>query len=426
MSFDYPIPLADLLLEKLQAAGIEKPFEIQTLAAEPVLNGEDCKILAPTGSGKTLSYLLPLITAMENDSDKRLLVLAASPELASQISAVYKQFFETQPSILLVGGANLARQKERLKKRPKIIFATPGRAFELFVLGDFKVTDDTTVVLDEIDSLIERHNNKKVGLMTEDCGQLVAASATYGDLSEAFFEANAFNMKMLETKKREGSVSHHYLFSNENKKEITLTKLLRRKEFKRVLLFVNELEHTNHLFQILKKEGIAVGKLDSKTHKNDRATALKDFRSGKIRVLISTDSLARGIDLPDVTVVQYAIARDEQMFIHRGGRAGRAGGSGANIMLVTKRDVFMMSKYSKKLGVEINEYVFTPAAKKEETFSVAEDGDIEVKKEPVKTLKKKQLKKEAAKAEKPKKKKRWRDSKGQGKFKGLKSKKKDS
>ena len=426
MSFEYPVPLAAAVLEKLQSAGIEKPFEIQSLAAEPVFHGEDCKILAPTGSGKTLSYLLPLITAMENDPDKRLLVLAASPELASQISEVYKKFFEAQPSILLVGGANLARQKERLKKRPKIIFATPGRAFELFMKDNFKVTDDTTVVLDEIDSLIEGRNYKKVGRMVEDCGQLVAASATYGDLSEEFFEDNAFNMKNIESAKREGSVSHHYLFCNEDKKEITLAKILRKKEYKKVLLFVNELVHTKHLYEFLEKQGIAVDKLDSQTRKNDRADALKKFRTGKIRVLISTDSLARGIDLPGVTVIQYAIARDNEVFIHRAGRAGRAGSSGSNIILVSSKDVFMLSKYSKRLGVEISEYNFAPAKKKEESFSVDENGDIEIPEKPVKVLKKKQLKKEAAKAEKPKKKKRWRDTKGQGKFKGLKGKKKNS
>ena len=126
-----------------------------------------------------------------------------------------------------------------------------------------------------------------------------------------------------------------------------------------------------------------------------------------------------------VLLVRYE-KPDDEMFIHRGGRAGRAGGSGVNILLVTKSDIFMLSKYSKNLGVEISEYVFTQATKKEKSVTLAEDGDIEIRQEPVKMLKKKQLKKEAAKAEKPKKKKRWRDTKGQGKFKGLKSKKKDS
>ena len=134
--------------------------------------------------------------------------------------------------------------------------------------------------------------------------------------------------------------------------------------FPPTLIFVNDVRHTTHLANFLIREDIACSKLDSQTNKHQREKAVKDLRSGKIKALITSDSLARGMDFPDVHVIQYSIARDSEIFIHRSGRSGRAGKSGKCITLVSQKDAFMLKKYTKKLDVTFDEIKFRVNTKK--------------------------------------------------------------
>lgn len=387
MSFKYPLELDEFVLSKLERKGIKETFSVQELAAKPVYDGASVKIKAPTGSGKTLSYILPLGKAMTDDHKLNLLVLTASPELSSQIHTEFKEFYPDLSSVLIVGGANLKRQKDRLRTRPRAIFGTPGRLFELFCLERFAVTANTIVVMDESDTLIEGHSYDKVLALVEGSGQIVTASATFNEESEQFLRELPQDIQTIEVDKREGIVHHSYVFCSDDKKEFTLIKLLRQKVLKKVLVFVNDIRHINHLFNLLQIEGFRTGKLDSKTTKNNREKALRDLKSGKTEVLVSTDSLARGIDTPDLSVIQYGIAREPDIYIHRSGRVGRAGSEGWNISLVSKKDSFVLFKYAKKQSFELKEYFLEKTAVKKEK----KKPDVEAVEKPKKKKRKKRV-----------------------------------
>ena len=364
MNFEYPLELSKDVAEKLSASGIKSAFPVQKEAAKAAYEGESLKIKAPTGSGKTLSYLLPLGKAMQDDFRQSLIVLSSSPELASQIHTVFKDYYPEFSSTLIIGGANLRRQKDKLKTRPRAIFATPGRLFELFCLERVRIGDNTTLVLDESDTLLDGINFDKVFSLAEGSGQLITASATFNEDSEEFLKSLPHEIKNIEVTKREGTVHHSYVFCSDDKKEFSLIRLLRNRVFGKVLVFVNDLRHINHLHKLISKEDFQVEKLDSRSSKNNREKAIKDLKSGELKVLIATDSLARGIDVKDLSVIQYSVGREEDIFVHRSGRVGRAGGEGWNVSLVSKKDSFVLFKYAKRLKLDLSEFPQEKKSKK--------------------------------------------------------------
>ena len=356
MSFEYPIELPSQVKENLSKNGIERPFPVQTHSALPLFELKSLKILAPTGSGKTLAYLLPLGKLLSEERDRNLIVLGSSPELVAQISNVFRDYFPDLDAALIVGGANLRRQKDKMKTRPKAVFATPGRLFELFCLEYLKIDDSTTLVLDECDSLIAGNNYEKVFSLAEGAGQLVTASATFNEDSLSFLNELPQNIEDVEIKKREGSVKHSFVFCNDDKKEISLIKALRNQNFKNCLIFVNDIRHVKHLASELRKNHFSVATLDSSKNKNEREKAVKSLKEGVVSILVTTDSLARGLDFVDLAaVIQYGIARDEETYVHRSGRVGRAGAKGWCISLVSKKDSFVLFKYVKSLGLKLAE-----------------------------------------------------------------------
>lgn len=365
MSFEYPIELPLQVNAKLTENGIEHPFPVQTHSALPIVELKNLKILAPTGSGKTLAYLLPLGKLLTEKRDRNLIVLGSSPELVAQISNVFREYFPDLDTALIVGGANLRRQKDKMKTRPKAVFATPGRLFELFCLEYLKIDDSTTLVLDECDSLIAGNNYEKVFSLAEGAGQLVTASATFNEDSLSFLNELPQDIEDIEIKKREGSVKHSFVFCNDDKKEISLIKLLRKQNYNSSLVFVNDIKHVKHLAAELRKNQFSVSTLDSSKNKNEREKAVKSLRDGGVSVLVTTDSLARGLDFVGLTaVIQYAIARDEETYVHRSGRVGRAGAKGWCISLVSKKDSFVLFKYVKSLGIKLTELNLTSSKEK--------------------------------------------------------------
>lgn len=389
MSFEYPLELDEAVLTKLNRKGIEQPYPIQYEAAKAVFEGKSLRLKAPTGSGKTLSYILPLGKALSDNFKLNLLVLTSSPELSSQIHSEFKEYYPEFDTALIVGGANIKRQKDKLRARPRAIFGTPGRLFELFCLERFPVTDNTIVVMDESDTLLEGRSYEKVFALVEGSGQLITASATFNDDSDSFLEELPHEVERIDVERREGIVHHSYVFCNDDKKEFTLIKLLRKTNFKKVLVFVNDIRHINHLAGIIQKEGIKVGTLDSKTTKNNREKAVKDLKLSRLTVLVTTDSLARGIDVDGLSVVQYGIAREKDIYIHRSGRVGRAGTEGWSISLVSKKDSFVLFKYSKKLSLDLTEYELQKKTPKKVPKKELKKNLLEEKETPVKKKHKK-------------------------------------
>ncbi|OLS33633.1 RNA helicase [Bacillus sp. MRMR6] len=356
----------------LQAAweksGFETPTNIQVAAIPLVLEGKDIIAESPTGTGKTLAYLLPLLNQIENDSQSlQAVVLASSQELVMQVFQEFQKWSEGSGirGTSIIGGANVVRQLEKLKKRPHVIFATPGRLFELIKQKKVKMHEVRMVVLDEGDQLlIPEHLNtvQTIVKSTMRDRQVVLFSATMKAATEKLAKEFTNEPEVLRIKKDEmaasGEVNHIYFLAEPRDKIKLLEKIVRLEKIK-ALAFINDIGELEIFREKLKFKELSVGILHSDMKKLERQAELKAFRDGKLKMLIATDIAARGLDIQGVThVVQIDIPRDIDQYVHRAGRTGRMGASGTVISLVTEREERELKRYSHELKVSLEKRIF--------------------------------------------------------------------
>jgi superfamily II DNA/RNA helicase len=356
----------------LQAAweksGFKTPTNIQLSAIPTMLEGKDIIAESPTGTGKTLAYLLPLLNQIENNSQSlQAVVLASSQELVMQVFQEFQKWSEGSGirGTSIIGGANVKRQLEKLKKRPHVIFATPGRLFELIKQKKVKMHEVRMVVLDEGDQLlIPEHLNTVQSIVKSTMGdrQVVLFSATMKAATEKLAKEFTNEPEVLRIKKDEmaasGEVDHIYFLAEPRDKIKLLEKIVRLEKIK-ALAFINDIGELEIFKEKLKFKELSVGILHSDMKKLERQAELKSFRDGKLKMLIATDIAARGLDIQGVThVVQIDLPRDIDQYVHRAGRTGRMGASGTVISLVTEREERELKRYSRELKVSLEKRIF--------------------------------------------------------------------
>ncbi|MEW9050920.1 MAG: DEAD/DEAH box helicase [Neobacillus sp.] len=356
----------------LQAAweksGFETPTNIQLAAIPTILEGKDIIGESPTGTGKTLAYLLPLLNQIENNSQSlQAVVLASSQELVMQVFQEFQKWSEGSGirGTSIIGGANVKRQLEKLKKRPHVIFATPGRLFELIKQKKVKMHEVRMVVLDEGDQLlIPEHLNTVQSIVKSTMGdrQVVLFSATMKAATEKLAKEFTNEPEVLRIKRDEkaasGEVDHIYFLAEPRDKIKLLEKIVRLEKIK-ALAFINDIGELEVFKEKLKFKELSVGILHSDMKKLERQAELKAFRDGKLKMLIATDIAARGLDIQGVThVVQIDLPRDIDQYVHRAGRTGRMGASGTVISLVTEREERELKRYSRELKVSLEKRIF--------------------------------------------------------------------
>ncbi len=230
---DTDLEVPDFLAAAFRNAGIREASPIQRAAIAPIVAGNDVVLQAATGTGKTLAYLLPLLQRMRGDEKFRVLVIAPSPELAIQILRVAEAF--GGPGITgasLIGGANPERQRDRLKKHPRIIVGTPGRVIEMIFDRRLKVAQMSAVVLDETDEILSTHNEKnlrEIASRPEFEPQLIFASATFGAKAEQLAKdlmRDDFVRLAPAAQPLPSDVGHYFTTFDERRKEVWLARLL--------------------------------------------------------------------------------------------------------------------------------------------------------------------------------------------------------
>lgn len=356
---DSGLDMPDFLAAALKKAGIREITDVQREAIPAILSGKDVVIQSATGTGKTLAYLLPLLQRVRADATFRVLVLAPSPELAIQILRVVEAFGGPGvTSASLVGGANPDRQRERLKKHPRVIVGTPGRVIEFIFDRRLKVAQMSAVVLDETDEILSPSNEKnlrEIASRPEFKPQLVFTSATFGERASSLAKdlmRDDFVRLAPAAQPLPASVTHYFTTYDERRKDVWLAKLIEENRVKRALVFVNKAESVGHLYRFLNESGVPTVTISGERGKKDREQAVQAFKKGKARLLVATDTAARGIDVPGLEwVVHYDAARSAEVYVHRIGRTGRAGKSGASLMMVAKAEKFLLERYSEELGV---------------------------------------------------------------------------
>lgn len=351
------------LLEHWQQAftanGFEEPTEIQTELYGVLKAGSDALAISPTGTGKTVAYTLPILEKIEAKPELQWLVLAPSHELVMQIADAIRLFIEPEKKISvmpIIGGANLKRQLEKLKKKPQIIVASPGRLLELIDRKKVKMHSVQVVTLDEADQLLSKENSR----MTMDIVrhakrdvQLVLASATRPLDPDAFFrqfEREPVEIEVSPAKRATENVTHLYM-EVENREKASLIRRITQVDGMQALVFVRDKPRMDILLEKLKFDGVTAAGIHGDLRKETRQKVLREFKAGKLQYLIVTDIAARGLDIPDLPyVIQYDIAESAREYTHRAGRTGRMGKPGTVLSFVNQRELRSLKQFLKELG----------------------------------------------------------------------------
>lgn len=363
----------ELLNETLQNKwSFESEMKIQKEMIPAMLDGKDIVAESPTGSGKTLAYVLPILNKVDGSKKQtQALIVAPSQELAMQIVEVIREWTAGTDITVqqLIGGANSARQIEKLKKKPTIVVGTPGRLNELARSGKLKLKDIETIVLDECDQLLSREYRVVVKSFIDGAAwgrQVVVVSATITEEIELVAERLMFEPIRIKIKPEDmvkfGKVVHSYVKVEERDK----TDLLRRLsniEGLRGLAFVNNIDQVLMKETKLKYKDAPIVTLHSDMKKEERKKALDAFRKGEARILIATDIAARGLDITGVThVIHVDVPRSVEQYTHRSGRTGRAGADGEVITLLSYRDEKDFKKLTRDLPSKTVQKVWSQGA----------------------------------------------------------------
>lgn len=360
--------LKPFIQEAWNKSGFDTATAIQEAAIPVILEGKDVIAESPTGTGKTLGYLLPLLDKIDaSRSSLQAVVLASSQELVMQIFQEFQKWSQGSSirGTSIIGGANPKRQLEKLKKRPQVIFATPGRLLELIKQKKVKMHEVKTIVLDEADQLlISEHIGSVQNIVksTMSDRQVVLFSATLKQETEQLAKEMTTAPEVIRITKDEGSASgevEHIYFLCERRDKIKLLEKIARLDDSKSLAFINDIGELQVLKEKLRFKELSVGILHSDMKKLERQAALKAFREGKIKMLVATDVAARGLDIQGIThVVQIDFPRNVSQYVHRAGRTGRMGASGTVISLVTEREERELKRFCGELNLPLHKRIF--------------------------------------------------------------------
>ncbi|MGG1229673.1 DEAD/DEAH box helicase [Bacillus halotolerans] len=354
--------------ENWNVSGFEKPTPVQEQAAQLIMEGKDVIAESPTGTGKTLAYALPVLERIKPDQKHpQAVILAPSRELVMQIFQViqdWKMGSELR-AVSLIGGANVKKQVEKLKKNhPHIIVGTPGRVFELIQAKKLKMHEVKTIVLDETDQLVlpeHRETIKQIIKTTLRDRQLLCFSATLKKETEDVLRDMTKEPEVLKverSKAEAGKVKHQYIICDQRDK-VKLLQKLSRLHGMQALVFVRDIGNLSVYAEKLAYHHVDLGILHSEAKKMERAKIIKAFEQGEFPLLLATDIAARGLDIENLPYVIHADIPDEDSYVHRSGRTGRAGKEGNVLSLVTRMEESKLKKMAKKLGVELSEAVYS-------------------------------------------------------------------
>ena len=358
------------IVSKLEEIGITEPTEVQKKIIPLISEGKNIMFQSETGTGKTFAYLLPLLSRLNSTENRMARLMIASPtyELASQIK-VQVQKISGIKCALLIGGAPISRQIELLKEKPEIVIGGPARLLELIHLKKLKADGIETLVLDEADRLLSpelRDSTKGLMERLPKSVQLIGNSATVskytreilqkarnGILNDEKENAILFVALPMENVLRK-QISHWAIFSERRDKIDTLRSFINAEKPKKLLVFTSKSDQIENIASKLRFKKIDCETLCGKTNKVDRKSAIDRFRSGKTKILITTDLASRGLDIEGIThVVQMDLPEKEDFFIHRAGRTARTGATGINCVIGDAWEMENYARLEKKLKITV-------------------------------------------------------------------------
>lgn len=350
--------LSKEVLRAIKDMGFTTPSTVQAKTIPLMMSGADVNAIAPTGTGKTCAFGIPMLEYVQlNEPEVQEVVLAPTRELALQIGdelTKLAKYIKGCRIAVLYGGQPIPKQLAALKRKPQILVATPGRLLDHMNRGNVHLNAVHTMVLDEADEMLNMGFVKDVTRIIEATPnerQMVLSSATTNQdvLTIAWkYQHDPIEVTVEATKQDRPQIAQYVISTEQNKKIDHLLYLLDADVYQRVMIFCNTKFMTDRLTERLKKEGYQAECIHGDVKQSQRNVVMNDFRRGKFPILIATDVAARGIDVDDVeAVINFDLPAENEYYLHRIGRTGRAHKHGVSFSLVTFQESVRMDEILK-------------------------------------------------------------------------------
>lgn len=357
------------MLSAVTDAGYTIPTPIQAGAIPFALERRDICGIAQTGTGKTASFVLPMLSLLEKGRARarmpRTLILEPTRELAAQVAENFEKYGKNHRLnvALLIGGVSFEDQDRKLERGADVLICTPGRLLDHFERGKLLMSGVEILVIDEADRMLDMGfipDIERIAKLIPFTRQTLFFSATMPPEIQKLADRFLQNPERIEVAKPASAaktVTQRFVASHSKdyEKRAVLRELVRAQtELKNAIIFCNRKKDVADLFRSLERHGFSVGALHGDMDQRSRTMMLQSFRDGNLQLLVASDVAARGLDIPDVShVFNFDVPIHSEDYVHRIGRTGRAGRSGAAFTLVTKRDTKFVDAIEKLIGEKI-------------------------------------------------------------------------
>lgn len=358
--------LSPELLKAVEDAGYTEPTPIQAQAIPPVLMMKDLIGIAQTGTGKTASFVLPMIDILANGRRRALmprsLILAPTRELAAQVAENFEKYGKNHDLklVLLIGGVQMGDQLKALDEGVDVLIATPGRLMDLFERGKILLNGCELLVIDEADRMLDMGFIPDIEFICSklpETRQTMLFSATMPPPIEKLAKTFLNNPKRIEVSRAATTNKDITAFKiplKSRQKRETLTWLLHNDLVETAIIFANRKTTVRELNKALQREGFASGEIHGDIDQNSRQKELARFKAGEVNILVASDVAARGLDIKGVShVFNYDTPWHPDDYVHRIGRTGRAGAKGRAFTFVAEEDGEAIDNVEKLTGTKI-------------------------------------------------------------------------
>ncbi|MCW4114705.1 DEAD/DEAH box helicase [Aurantimonas sp. MSK8Z-1] len=362
--------LSAKVLSAVEAAGYSAPTPIQAEAIPHALQRRDVLGIAQTGTGKTASFVLPMITHLEKGRARarmpRTLIVEPTRELAAQVEESFVKYGKDQKLnvALLIGGMSFDEQDRKIDRGVDVLIATPGRLLDHFERGKLLLTAVEILVIDEADRMLDMGfipDIERICKLLPFTRQTLFFSATMPPeitrLTEQFLQ-NPVRVEVAKASSTATTVEQKLVATRgeDYEKRATLRRVLEQQDdLTNAIIFCNRKRDISVLFRSLEKHGFSVGALHGDMDQRARMAMLQGFRDNKLTLLVASDVAARGLDIPAVShVFNFDVPIHSEDYVHRIGRTGRAGRSGKAFTLVAKTDRKYLDSIHRLIGREID------------------------------------------------------------------------
>jgi len=380
--------LSDELLRAVSEAGYSEPTPIQAQAIPSVLMMRDLIGIAQTGTGKTASFVLPMIDILAHGRSRarmpRSLILEPTRELAAQVAENFEKYgkYHKLSMALLIGGVNMGDQIAALEKGVDVLIATPGRLMDLFGRGKILLTGCSLLVIDEADRMLDMGfipDIEEICTKLPTSRQTLLFSATMPAPIKKLADKFLSNPRQIEVSRpatANTSIEQALVPVSARGKRAKLEELLRVADVRTAIIFSNRKTTVRELAQSLRRDGFAASQIHGDMEQPERLRELERFKEGEINILVASDVAARGLDIKGVShVFNYDVPWHPDDYIHRIGRTGRAGASGKAFTLATPDDAEAVENIEKLTGLKIPRLGGAPDADEPRAAEAGEKGD---------------------------------------------------